>query len=592
MIVTLIFSFLNLLSIIGYGIILELFYKNKKFNEFNLFFGGLTFLAFISLLVNFFSPINILISNIVFSFGILIALLYIGFFKKLSLIVLFVSISLFVAIISYKSYAYNDYGLYHLPYMEIIRNYKIIFGLSNFDFRFGIISIFQNISAIQYNSFMGKDSYVMLTPSILALSIYYYYINFNKTKFIIIFYICTLGLIYFLLHANRYGTLGNDIPSHCISLISYIVFFKIIFNKNSNNKENIKLLFYTIILGLMSKITLSLNFFLLAPILLLNRKLIFKNIFIILFSIIVLVSFFVKNFINTSCFVYPMNHTCIETTWKPNRFDISSSEFVSKFSSVMVKEFMKTNLINDESVNDKLLISNNLNKFNIENKNYNNFETKNINSFIIYSEYDKLSSWIKLYFNNHFKNKILKEIFPILFLNILIIFIFYFYFNYKNKSKIKLNKFELFFLLLIVISNIIWFLKAPLLRYGLSYVLILINLPFLFLLYNYLKNKEQLIKLQKIYKLIFLCFTIILISKNILRIQNYDLKNNFTDNIVPLEKTEYKKIKFNNFNFNTPIEGVCSITPPPCTVFGNHFILGKFKVEKNKYNYILISKKE
>ena len=129
---TIFFANLIFLNIIGYGIFLENF--NLKKNNFLLtyFIKGSVFLIFLSLLINLFSPLNYLITNLFFFIGIIISIFFIFKERKFNFLLEIFLISLLVALITFKSFSYNDYELYHLPFMEILRNSKIIYGFVKF----------------------------------------------------------------------------------------------------------------------------------------------------------------------------------------------------------------------------------------------------------------------------------------------------------------------------------------------------------------------------------------------------------------------------------------------------------------------------
>ena len=61
----------------------------------------------------------------------------------------------FLLTISYDGTYRPDAGLYHLPYISILNENKIIIGLSNIHFEFGHVSILQYLSAI-YNNFLMR----------------------------------------------------------------------------------------------------------------------------------------------------------------------------------------------------------------------------------------------------------------------------------------------------------------------------------------------------------------------------------------------------------------------------------------------------
>ena len=148
-------------------------FKKKDLNQFDengLF--GFIFIGFISLGLNFFFPLNILLNNIIFIIIFILAF-KLNFFKqnliKLTINILFVTGIAYLFII-YSNVNRPDGFLYHLPYSQIINDHKIIIGLSNLHFRFGHISIFQYISSFFVNSFYSKNG--LLVPISLVPSFF------------------------------------------------------------------------------------------------------------------------------------------------------------------------------------------------------------------------------------------------------------------------------------------------------------------------------------------------------------------------------------------------------------------------------------
>ena len=578
------------LSIFGYGFI----YKSKNISQKNdyileTFLYGVITIIFLSIFINFFLPLNSIITNFFLISSIIISLYFI-YVKKLIKILKYIFIlAILGTLLTYHSYSYNDYELYHLPYIKILNNFKIIFGLSNLDFRYGHSSIFQNVSAFQYNFFMGEDSYIYFTVICLIILLYKFFKIFLKTNSVIIFIISSSTIIYYLMHANRYGSLGNDMPAHIFSLISYVYFLKI-FSENDEQKTNYRIFIITILISFLSKITLIFNSILLLPIFFYKKKLIFDNKIFFLLTFIIFSSFLLKNFINTSCLIYPVKFSCIQTSWLADDYDFSSAKFVKKFSSVNVKEFIEeqNNIYSDEKLLNEIYINgidSNFEKFNkLDDTQKNNFH-----KYLVADYYDKINIWIKPYIKNHFKRKIISEIFSITLIN-LFIFIYCFYF-YKNKiqfKKEKYNFFEIYLILLLLASIIIWFFNSPILRYGLSFVLISAQLIQFFLIKKF-NNKIFFIKIKKIYTYIFLILFILLVFKNIFRIYSFEPKIFYTNNIVPLKKVEAQEIEHNSFYYFKPVNGTCGKQKPLCTVFSNEFKKSGnlFKIKKG---YLFIEK--
>ena len=100
---------------------------------------------------------------------------------------LFLIIStIIITLLIYESHVYRpDAGLYHLPYIKILNDEKILFGLSNLHFRYGHISIVQYLAAISNNIIFGENgivfAQVLIASSVIInfLSKIYYY---NKSQ--------------------------------------------------------------------------------------------------------------------------------------------------------------------------------------------------------------------------------------------------------------------------------------------------------------------------------------------------------------------------------------------------------------------------
>ena len=141
----------------------------------------------------------------------------------------------FVSISSFLLYTLSiligqmqDY--YHLPYISILQENKIILGLTNLHYRFGHTSIFQYISAI-YNNYFIIDEFINFPLASLVS----FYILFLLKKFTeslkkkleeetaSIFLIIIFSLYSF----NRYSNYGNDAPANIFFFILILITLKI-----------------------------------------------------------------------------------------------------------------------------------------------------------------------------------------------------------------------------------------------------------------------------------------------------------------------------------------------------------------------------
>ena len=121
-----------IIVIYGQGIIFNKLITNKvtnidNFNE--TFIFGIIFLSFVTLILNFFFPINkeigsflLLISFIFFFHNLVLSKSK----KKIFIYILILAIISFL-LISYSTINRPDAGLYHLPYTSVINENKITF---------------------------------------------------------------------------------------------------------------------------------------------------------------------------------------------------------------------------------------------------------------------------------------------------------------------------------------------------------------------------------------------------------------------------------------------------------------------------------
>ena len=106
---------------------------------------------------------------------------------------------------------------------------KIIFGLSNFHFRYGHISIVQYLSAIS-NNLIFRENGIVFAQALIAASVI---INFsfkiyeyNKNKnYNFHFYFLISILIFIIYKMNRYSEYGNDAPSFLFFFFNFRNYF-------------------------------------------------------------------------------------------------------------------------------------------------------------------------------------------------------------------------------------------------------------------------------------------------------------------------------------------------------------------------------
>ena len=525
------------------GFLLKKLFLDKvdliNFEENALF--GFVLIGFLSLFINFFSPLNILVNNIFFVLIIYLGLKFNFFYQeKIKLIkkIFIISLISFIFLI-YSNVNTPDALLYHLPYSKIINEDKIIIGLTNLDSRFGHISIFQYISSFFVNSFFSTNG--LLIPISLVPSLFFVHI-FKKFKFDFKkettrsnSYITFLILIISIYSFSRYSGWGNDAQVHIFYFLGIIYFLEL--TQDHNNLY----LFYK--LSIISIFTFFIKPFyfitLMMPLILFliseqKIKIIKSKIFIFLNLFLIL--WLLKNFLISSCFLYPINITCNEST----------SWYSKETSIVSIQGEAWSKDWSNQKVN-----SLNLNEF--------------ISNF----------NWVKTWSENHLKIIIEKTLPVIIFIILNIILLFFTKCLNKNIFE-KRNILIILLFLINLLGCIIWFIKFPIFRYGLSYIYSFMIISFYFI---YIKN----INWNKLASLnvIFITFIYIaflgMVTKNINRIYTTENKNIYPQIYDKNFNGEFVKIYNRNgtfIHYKNP-KGLCGYTSAPCTLISRD--IGKDK---------------
>ena len=553
-------------------------------------FFGLILLSFIALLLNFFYPID---SNIA-SFALLIPFFQIFFeFKKLNnkLIKQIFFHSLIISIVCFIFISFDnvnrpDAGIYHLPYIKILNEFKIFSGVVSLNPVFGATSIIQYTSAI-FNNFLFKDVGITIPLALLAIYLIEYFVKQfflknNDTSYRLLLF---LIITYIFLEMNRYSEYGNDNPAH----LSLFYFVSLIFRKEFSLKidKNFKILTLVSLFIFLNK--LFFIFILLFPVIIwIKNKLYLKRKFFPFFSVVFFSLWVIKNIFISGCAIYPVKITCIERlSWYSNnpKF-IIAAENLSQFSELHAKNW--SDIVDNEKY---LNYENNIKKKKIFLKNFNWLTSSSTSENAKYG-------FLKI-FNNY--------IF-IIFI-ILIIYIFY---NPKlpKRKKDTLNFNKRFILTVSIISTVILFYKFPLGRYGTSYFIILIYFLFYFLFKNKIKILDQK-KIKKTFTYLVVFTGLIFLSKNVSKIAlNFDVEyyqkpwpriyenkdelkslnagsNNPINHNQILKDNLLKIYYINDLNYWTSDRSTtCMYNKSPCAQTSINF--NQFKILKTKRDYYII----
>ena len=519
---------------------------DKKKDIFFIFLSGYTIIGSIALVLHFFFPLSNTLSTIIISIGLLILL-----FKKISFKKIYLYYFIFFLFVGYLLLGASEHAIdsnmYHHPYVSYIKTEKIIFGITNLHSRFGHISFLQYAQSIFVNDFFSKFLISFINIIFFGTFIVYCFeivISERKNKVLIIF--AVFISCYTLIKFGRYREFGNDLIPFLISNYLLLIIIKNFSNKKNRN-ENISYYFpFYVFLTVTHKISYVFSSIIFITIInFKNLDKFFKN-KIIFFPIILLLVWFLKNYIETSCIIYPISTLCFENiSW--SLFGLSDSTYAMTSAEAWSKGWI------DKPKN-----------FQISMKDFNS-------SF----------NWVNIWFDKHFI-KILEKVSPLIIL-ILIVKIYFLFFN-ENKPISHFDKYNIRnrlikLLVLILIGLTVWFLKSPLFRYGAFYIIA--SLILVFLIFD-LKSIEKIsyIKLRNLKYLIFISF-VFFVFKNLDR----QFKVNYFS--FPLTELSDKNYIIVNKEYNLvkPKKNmiVCYYSNYICS----HMLPENFNlIEKNNYLFI------
>ena len=531
--------------------------KNKLKSEdyFYVFFIGLITICFVSLLLNFFFKLSPFINSIIYiiflSAFIIKTKLKFNFNRRIILLLIISSISTFLLII-YSNVNRPDAGLYHLPYISILNENKIILGISNLHSRFAHISILQYLSAINYNYIFLENGISIPLASIVSFFYIYFFndilrVATNKDDITYSNLFSLFVTIYISYKINRYSGFGNDAIAHLsfFYLISYVL-------KSNLNKINIKKLLLISVFIFINKPMLGLVFLIPLFVFFLNKHYKIKQLLLITFSFPTLFLFlwFLKNILISGCMIYPLKVTCINNLNWTNFTQITEDKILGSAWS----------------------------------KGWPDRIDKKISMY----EYNKNFNWVKSWSKTHFKY-ILKTILPFIII-LTIISLYLIFFTKKTLVKNK-EDFKLKIILLIIfclLGLISFFTIFPIYRYGYSYLITIISLIVIYLNKNKIGLKQNIF----IFKFFFIICISSLITKQFVKIsKNYSQKE-IWPNIYSLSEknNSYKKIILNeNFHYYYAYNGdnLCMYSTSPCTSYK----LNTNIIASKKFNYDIIALK-
>tara|TARA_B100000686_G_scaffold347855_1_gene437496 strand:+ start:3406 stop:5079 length:1674 start_codon:yes stop_codon:yes gene_type:complete len=536
------FCFITSIFFINFGIISNkiVFNITNKSEILENCLLGIISLSIIALISNFFTSLNIYFNSIF----ILVSFLYLIKLDKKDIIKIF-NYSLLIALISLLTISLDntnrpDSGLYHLPFTSLLNDSTLVVGVSNLNERFGIISILQYLSAINFNLIFNENG--ILIPLVIIYStilLFFFEEIFKKKNQDHIKILSFLFFSFILINMNRYSGFGNDAPAQ---MFYFLIMFYFLKENNKNNLlRNYKIISILSLYAFLIKPFFIITFIL--PILFILNNFKKINIFnkTILFLTIVFFIWLVKNIFISGCLIYPIELTCFQSL--------------------------------DWSLKNSL-------NFSLESKAWAKGWPDRVDKSLNYENYLINFKWITVWFGNHFKI-ILGKISPFIFILIILSIILFF----SNEKKLINRKKEFYQLIAFnFVFLIIWFFSFPAYRFGSGIIGSFCTLIFIYIFFQKINFQKKIIYKSVIFFIIFLSASIIL--KNINRISEkykfvyfdypWPKKNSFSaqneknQNIIVKKDAQF-------LYFLSPLGKLCYYSQSPCTHIRN------LKIKKTKF---------
>ncbi len=284
---------------------------------------GLFVIGNLTVLINFFTGSN----NIIFQiFLILIAGVNIFYFPEIKKINFHVIIPAFITYLMIFTSTYNaglskDSDTYHLNNQLFIREESLLLGLSNLHHRYGFSSIWEYILS---NFWFDNNLVFLNTPHLILLySLYVFLIAFVYHKNLyfkkIAFIIAIYGLLdNFGFEGGRNGFVAIDeigAFDNSFGILFVITSIFLIFSYINQKVSIFDLFVLGILILLLGQLRYFGFIFFLPYSILLFKKIsnIKEYIYPLSFGILVSISWFLKNVLISSCLIYPIYQTCIQS---------------------------------------------------------------------------------------------------------------------------------------------------------------------------------------------------------------------------------------------------------------------------------------
>lgn len=254
---------------------------------------------------------------------------------------------------SYDTSWHYDAGYYHLNQQNLLRESNIIIGTVNIFWAFGMSSIYEYISAFLW---IDKSFILIHFMTLVFIQVFYIYLisNLENTRYKEMKYASYLLLAYSLLdnvgiNGGRNGFLyiqgvtKQDIP---VAILMFMIGLSCLIVLKYRKIERIDIFVIFLISLFLIQLKLSsvvIGYLLIILIIFITRNNIktIKDISFSIFPILpFLVAWFMKGYLTTGCFLFPLSATCINNfEWYPAN-STRSMESVTTTSSYGLIEYL------------------------------------------------------------------------------------------------------------------------------------------------------------------------------------------------------------------------------------------------------------
>ena len=293
--------------------------KNNRVST-NLILGFL-FLNFLALILNFFTGLNDYLSLTILFLLLLILILRLNR-RDINILIIFAVLIIFTVPMIINHDIGHDAGLYHVPFQNWIKNYKITFGLFNLHSRYALNTSYDYISAFFWR---GDNFTIVSFLQAIYLNIFIlflYDLSKEKNDFSVLLLLPTT--LSFLLW-QRYSNIDYGGVDFSFGILAILFCFQTLILLNTNetkfNNSNFWifiLIFCSVVIAkptgiifLFLFLFLLLYFYFSKNFLMLKTKQL-NFIFIIMF---LMLAWFIKNFLISGCFLYPVKYSCFDVSW-------------------------------------------------------------------------------------------------------------------------------------------------------------------------------------------------------------------------------------------------------------------------------------